>query len=149
MLGASVARSGVEEGSQGSGKISKKNVQKVNADAHMCMRAQGVNLEPKWQKSSRILEMEDDYILVTDGNNTYEIKLEDDESVTVASLRSFFGEEATGLVYNNIATGRFRIFRLENEAVVRPKAGWDLDPRPRVPHTSSSMLKQPSTRFVT
>ena len=62
--------------------------------------------------------MEDDYILVTDGNNTYEIKLEDDESVTVASLRSFFGEEATGLVYNNIATGRFRIFRLEKEAVV-------------------------------
>lgn len=91
----------------------------------MRMRAQGVNLEPL-ERSGKILEMEDYCILVTDGKNTYEIELEDDESVTMALLRSFFGEEATGLGYNNIATGKFRILRLEKEAVVQPKAGWDL-----------------------
>ena len=63
------------------------------------MRAQGVNLELKWQKSSRILEMEDDYILVTDGNNTYEIKLEDDESCNSGFAEKLFwrGSDRTGI----------------------------------------------------
>lgn len=70
--------------------------------------------------------MEDHYVLVSDGKNTYEIELEDDESVTLRSLRSFFGPGAIGLGYNNSTTGRFRILRLENEAIVRPRGGWDL-----------------------
>lgn len=47
-------------------------------------------------------------------------------SVTLKSLRSFFGEGAIGLGYNNSITGRVRILRLEKEAIVPPKAGWDL-----------------------
>ena len=67
----------------------------------------------------------DDFILVSDGKQTYEVELEEDESVTLDSLRSFFGEGAMGLGYNNTTTGRIRILRVDKEAIVRPKAGWD------------------------
>ena len=53
-----------------------------------------------------------------------EIDVEDDGTVGLETLKSVFGEKATGLTYANPSTGRERLVRVLDKKMLEPKDGW-------------------------
>ncbi len=67
-----------------------------------------------------------EYILVgeREGDEPCEIELEDDETLSLSTLASEFGDGVSGLSYTNPETGNRRIIRLDGCILKPPRKGW-------------------------
>ncbi len=67
-----------------------------------------------------------DCILVAEreGDEPCEIELEDNETLSLLTLASEFGEGVSGLSYMNPETGNKRIVRLDGSILKPPRKGW-------------------------
>jgi hypothetical protein len=72
----------------------------------------------------------DDFILCkSKDGSVLEVDVEDDGTVGLETLRSVFGEKATGLTYTNPSTGRERLVRVLDKQMLEPKGGWETPER--------------------
>lgn len=68
--------------------------------------------------------MEDFILCKSKDGSVLEIDVEDDGTVGLETLKSVFGEKATGLTYTNPSTGRERLVRVSDKQMLEPKDGW-------------------------
>ena len=72
--------------------------------------------------------MEDFILCKSKDGSVQEIDVEGDGTVGLETLKSVFGEKATGLTYTNPPTGRERLVRVLDKQMLEPnqKMGWEL-----------------------
>ena len=68
------------------------------------------------------------FVIVTnfEGGENIEVDVEDDGTLTMTSIQSHFGKDATGLKYKNPATGNWRRVRADGNYLFPPKGGWSM-----------------------
>lgn len=90
--------------------------------------------------------MEDFILCKSKDGNVLEIDVEDDETVGLETLKSVFGEKATGLTYTNPSTGRERLVRVSDKKMLEPKDGWGTPERVYCVTFGQEELNSPGVR---